>query len=687
MRMKILTAAAALACSPVYSQTTPTPTPTLDTVTVTAASLPAPLGVSSVDVSAPGMLRPGQDTASFLNDIPGASVVRNGGQTGIAALRGLLGDKVGVRVDGMQITPACPNHMDPPLHYADPLWTERLTALPGIVPVSEGGDQIAGVILADTPLLELSPQGWRRSGAVDAGYGASGGARSLGLKAEASGPQAAVRFQASGLTRSDYDSGRGSVADTGVGSSSHGLFSVATQTGAALWQLDLAADRSRNAGTPTLPMDMVEDDARRINLRGSVPLSGGQALSWQVYRSDITHLMDNYSLRALNPGGMRMQAPAESSDTGAKLVWALPLGPGRLKLGTEYVASALDVFQRNVMNGATQDSFNNATRDRSALFADWWSDQIGPWRYNAGVRAERVQTNADAVSAPAAMGMAQADRNAFNAASRSRSDTLVDVTLLARYQLSGSTTLQAGYARKNHAPGVIERYLWSPMGSSAGLADGRSYLGNLNLQPETANEIDIGADIQAGDFSLKPTLFVNQVSDYITGLPIARNDASGQPVLQFSNVDARLWGGELAWGWKPASGPWSADGFVALTRGKNRTTDDALYRLSPLTGLAGVNWAQGPWALRAETRFAAAQTRVSRLVRQATTPGWGIVNLRAGYALSKTVDLSVGVGNLFDRYYVNAQDGINRVAGGSVPVGAAIPSMGRNVTLALQARF
>ena len=85
--------------------------------------------------------------------------------------------------------------------------------------------------------------------------------------------------------------------------------------------------------------------------------------------------------------------------------------------------------------------------------------------------------------------------------------------------------------------------------------------------------------------------------------------------------------------------------------------------------------------------FAAAQTQVSSLVRQATTPGWGIINLRAGYALNKATDLSFGVGNLFDRYYVNAQDGINRAAGGSVPVGAAIPAVGRNVTLALQARF
>jgi iron complex outermembrane receptor protein len=51
--------------------------------------------------------------------------VRNGDLTGIVQLRGLFNGRVCVDIDGMQITPACPNHMDPPLHYSAPSEIDR----------------------------------------------------------------------------------------------------------------------------------------------------------------------------------------------------------------------------------------------------------------------------------------------------------------------------------------------------------------------------------------------------------------------------------------------------------------------------------------------------------------------------------------------------------------------------------
>lgn len=83
--------------------------------------------------------------------MPGAAVVRNGPQTGIVQLRGLSGDRVSVRVDGMTITPACPNHMDPPLHYAAAGGGDLIEMYAGISPVSVGGDHIGGSLNFDRP--------------------------------------------------------------------------------------------------------------------------------------------------------------------------------------------------------------------------------------------------------------------------------------------------------------------------------------------------------------------------------------------------------------------------------------------------------------------------------------------------------------------------------------------------------
>lgn len=89
------------------------------------------------------------DSAALLSETPGAAVLRNGPQTGIVQLRGLSGDRVKISVDGMHITPACPNHMDPPLHYAAPASVSALTVMAGVTPVSQGGDSIAGTVLVE----------------------------------------------------------------------------------------------------------------------------------------------------------------------------------------------------------------------------------------------------------------------------------------------------------------------------------------------------------------------------------------------------------------------------------------------------------------------------------------------------------------------------------------------------------
>ncbi|HAN54895.1 MAG TPA: hypothetical protein DCQ77_01240 [Betaproteobacteria bacterium] len=83
---------------------------------------------------------PHNNAASWLNQVAGASAVRNGAQTGIVQRHGLFNERVKVRVDGMEITPAYPNYMDPPQHYAPIDSLGSLQVIAGITPVSRGGD-------------------------------------------------------------------------------------------------------------------------------------------------------------------------------------------------------------------------------------------------------------------------------------------------------------------------------------------------------------------------------------------------------------------------------------------------------------------------------------------------------------------------------------------------------------------
>jgi iron complex outermembrane recepter protein len=125
-----------LACLlPPFSQAQQQPKP-LDPLIVEARGVSQPWSLNETIVSADHLHH--ADAAALVRKLPGAAVVRNGPQTGIVQLRGLSGDRVAVRVDGMTITPACPNHMDPPLHYAAASGGDLIDLYAGISPVSTG---------------------------------------------------------------------------------------------------------------------------------------------------------------------------------------------------------------------------------------------------------------------------------------------------------------------------------------------------------------------------------------------------------------------------------------------------------------------------------------------------------------------------------------------------------------------
>jgi iron complex outermembrane receptor protein len=72
---------------------------------------------------------------------------------------------------------------------------------------------------------------------------------------------------------------------------------------------------------------------------------------------------------------------------------------------------------------------------------------------------------------------------------------------------------------KTRAPSYQELYLWLPLQATGGLADGRNYIGNLDLSPERSNEIVLGLDWSGDRFSISPQAYYRDVSDYIQGVP------------------------------------------------------------------------------------------------------------------------------------------------------------------------
>jgi iron complex outermembrane receptor protein len=644
-------------------------------LTVVVEGTPDVLAPVDAAAQAPLMV---DDAAAMLTRVPGVAVVRNGAQTGIVQVRGLFNERVRVRVDGMAITPACPNHMDPPLHYAGVEAVDRLEVIAGATPVSLGGDSLAGSVEANSaPLAFSTTDAWQPSARVEAGYAGGNDGKQLALEAGAANDVLSLRYLGGYQDAGNYDSARGEVAATGYTSQRHAL-AAAYRHGSGVWEIEAGTHRADDVGTPTLPMDMVRDDADRIRLafRGDTPLG---ALEARVYRHEIDHLMDNFSLRPLMVGAMRMQAPSTSDDTGVTLALARPAGRGTMKWGVEMFLNDLDVYQQNVASGALQDTFNDAERDRYAFYGEWEGELAPRWRLNAGVRGEVVRMDTGAI-----VNSFMADPSVFNAADRSLSDTNVDATLALRYALRDDLSLEGALTRRTRSPSVLERYLWTPLSASAGQADGRSYLGNLALDPEVAHGVNLGLRLDRRGYNAHAALFWQDVGDFIQGQPIAML-VNGLPVLQYTNVNARLWGGEASLGRR--FGDVDVAGWISYVRGENTDNDDNLYRIAPLRGGVSADYRKADWFVGGEWLLSARKEDVAAYNGEPQTPGYGVVNLRAGFSPVKNLNLAAGVDNLFDKFYYDPLAGVNRVLGSSVPVGGVMPAMGRSLYAKMEWTF
>ena len=156
----LIGSALVIACSPCWAQSSTDST----AIIVEAAS----------DTLAAGRVS-SSDTASLLGGVDAAQA---GGVSSLPMIRGLGDDRIRTLVNGVPVAAACPMHMNPPLSYTDPSNVARIEVLPGVTPVSLGGDSIGGTILVDSapPVFAATDRSIDRGGRVSSFYRSNGAA-------------------------------------------------------------------------------------------------------------------------------------------------------------------------------------------------------------------------------------------------------------------------------------------------------------------------------------------------------------------------------------------------------------------------------------------------------------------------------------------------------------------------------
>jgi iron complex outermembrane receptor protein len=268
--------------------------------------------------------------------------------------------------------------------------------------------------------------------------------------------------------------------------------------------------------------------------------------------------------------------------------------------------------------------------------------------------------------------------DAFNQADRSKSWVSVDAVMKYRWYVDSGTEWRIELGSKTRAPSYQELYLWLPLQATGGLADGRSYIGGLDLDEERSNEITIGFGRDIGRFTVSPQVFFRRVDGYIQGTPSTNMTAnmvsqmmSGNPALQFSNVDAEIYGADLAWKIE-LSDQWYLDGIASWARGKRRDVDDNLYRLAPPNASIGATWENDKLSVTTELVAYTKQDKVSVYNDEQRTAGYELLNTALIWSPTDSLRVEARIDNLLDETYQDHVAGINRANGSDIPVGERV---------------
>ncbi|PWR20068.1 TonB-dependent receptor plug domain-containing protein [Zavarzinia compransoris] len=642
------------------------------------------------------------DTAALLSGLPGVTLAAGGAFSSLPALNGFADDRVRLLVDGMTVTAACPNHMNPPLVYMAPGRVARIEAIAGITPVSLGGDSIGGTIVVEPEAPAFAdPGGELVTGRVSTFYRSNGDALSVFGTATAAKDDLSLTYAGSWSRTGDYDGGGpGRTVRATEGEAYDHNLTLGIRRGGDRLTLRGGLRYSPYEAFPNQYMDLTDNQSQYLNGRYQGEFAWGR-LDLRAYWQHVEHEMD---MLADKGGAMPMNT--RTTDLGYSVTAEVPLSDAdTLRFGTELHSLAMDdwwppVAGSMMMGPGTFENIDDGTRTRIGAFAEWEAQWNSRWSTLLGLRGDLVLMDTGDVR-PYGSGMMQAAdvaaANAFNALDRGRSDVNVDATALLRFEPSETAAYSFGYARKTRSPSLYERYSWGrgdmAMSMINWFGDGNGYVGNPDLEPEVAHTLGLSGDWHAADgaWRVKVTPYLSYVEDFIDADP-AGSFAMASPFakLRFANHDALLYGADVSVAAALVRGGAFGDldlglgaGFV---KGENRDTGDDLYRLAPLHGRITLDHRLGEWSNALELIASARKSDVSGTRRELETPGYALVNLRTAYQWDG-LRIDAGIDNLLDQRWYDPLGGVDLVEWGNNQNLKAVEGEGRSFNIGLTVAF
>jgi iron complex outermembrane recepter protein len=658
-----------------------------------------------------------RNAAELLGNTPGVSLRENGQLASIPFLHGLGDERAKLVVDGMTLSSACPNHMNPPFSYISPSHAAEVTVMAGITPVSLGGDSIAGTVSVDSqPPVFAGPGERLHAETASSGFYRSNGEEYGGGFSEwVAGRNLGIGYSGSWTTNNDYTDGGGhKVTSTYAQTTDHSV-TLAAQGAGNLLVLEGSLHHTPYEGFVNAQMDLVRNYAESLNLHYRRNIDRGM-LDARVYWQGSWHSMNIGRDKSTFPMPMSMPMNTHGRDLGYSVKVEFPLSARHtLRAGSELHRFVLDDIWPAVAGTAPYMgpnafvSVNDGRRIRLGWFAEAASKWNQQWTTLFGLRNDTVWSNAGPVEGYSSIYSADAD--AFNAQNHAHADVDLDATALARYERNASSAFEFGYARKTRAPNLYERYAWSTNWMASGMigwfGDGNYYVGNVALKPEIAHTVSGTAtwrDRTRSQWEIKFTLYTTFIQNYVdvdtlattTSIPMPTTPYNGMSTfaqLRFANHNARIFGGDLSGNgslWSNARfGQGKISGVGGWLHGERLDTQTGLYQMMPLNLRVTFDEELKGFAAGAGIQAVDHKSNVDPHRFEQVTPGYALFNLHANYQRNH-LQANAAVDNLLNKNYELPLGGVNfddYAASGWMSKIKPLTGRGRSFYVGLSARF
>ena len=673
------------------------------------------------------------NSGSLLDYFSGVNSANNGGASSMPVIRGLADDRIKIKVDGIDLISACANHMNSPLSSIDSSNIEQIKVFAGLTPVSMGGDSIGGSVVINSAQPEFAKIGQRIiNNKFSTFYRSNNKASGVNIKSsitsdklsfnyngsyiDAENFKAAKHFKSSGLAAT----GREFISGKEVGSSAfkdgNHMLTLGVREDSQLFNIKIGYQNTPDQGFANQRMDSTKNEIIKINMAYQNNYDWGK-LEARFFNEKTQHShnfgQDKQFAYSMNVLGMPMNAKGNNLGFTIKAD-ILASQKDLITIGSEFQRYRLDDWWTSSGTGPmspnTFQNINNGERDRFDVYAEWLKSWTPKLNSSVGLRYGQVRSNSGIVhgyndnNTTGSTTHNQANNStAFNNSNRSKNDHNIDLSVLGEYIVNQEKSYEIGYAIKTRSPNLYERYTWSTWMMAANMnntyGDGNGYVGNVNLKPETSHTFSVSSDWHdkyKKNWSFKATPYLTYVADYIDAVACSKvgkscmSRSDGFSTLSLDNQAAKIYGFDLdsqqSLSKIKGYGSLILKGSFSYSRGENTDANDNLYRVMPANVKLAIEQKYNQWTNRVEASLVSNKTKLSKIRNETRSPGYGLVNIFSTYE-HKEAQLSFGITNLFNKYYIDPLGGSYVGQGATMMTGISnnqgIPGMGRSFNFGL----